>query len=105
MPEEMDGFENRIEFVLPPSYRDFLHLFGAGELAGWFDIDDLKCLEKRITTWPKASRDFDFAEPERMSRLVFFSETHDEKERYAWDPQDHTPRKPGEFRVHLWRKG
>jgi hypothetical protein len=110
----LDAFEARAGVKLPPSYRDFVQLFGPGQLAGWFTIaaplgaarQEAEHLKWADLEWWRdywqglATEHRPWVDPAKMRRLVFFSE-EESGPWFAWDPQDQTPGQPGEYRVHL----
>ena len=112
--QTLDDFGAWAGFKLPPSYRDFVLLFGPGELAGWYRILAPVGLKKARqdlaafhSDWLKETRRHDFGQwwhnPERMKRVVFFCDTFG-AEYFAWDPQDSSRTEPEEYRVHLHYK-
>jgi hypothetical protein len=111
--ELLDGFEARTAFKLPPSYREFASLFGGGELAGWFtifsplgafkpkaDYLNWRDLKWHHDKWQKVVQDRShvWQDPERLGRMVFFCEAFSGPF-FGWDPEDRTPKEPGEYRV------
>ncbi len=109
---QLDRFEAEYEFKLPKSYREFVKLFGAGMLDGYFRIYspahggrvetlDLAAELEEFRTdglelfqgeFPKY-RDF-------IARMIMFSSTIN-GETVVWDPTEVTNRRNCEYKIYV----
>lgn len=109
----LDRFETRSKVRLPKSYREFMLVFGPGELAQGFriaapgyrslgDTVDLDLMNKEgPRNYFAAGCDVD--DPKQVNRMVFFCFTI-ANEYVGWDPQDTTDVRKREYGIYvLWR--
>lgn len=101
--QQLDQFELVADFKLPKSYRDFIRVFGAGELAceykimapGYLNptgsqgvpVYDLQSFNDSTKNQFDTTFLSFFSDPEKIQRLVYFCATGTGNI-IGWDPQD-----------------
>ena len=107
----LDQFEREHGSVLPASYREFVKVFGAGELGGFFRIKApgypprgdaaLARFNRRTHTNEEADAGLARQPVERFRGMVYFASVNG-GEVVAWDTADVRCDRPREYGVYLW---
>ena len=107
----LDEFEEKWDFQLPVSYREFVLLFGSGEIAEWFNIyapgyrkPRRKDLGHFIRTFRKLFSERRvrrrWESPDRILRLIQFCDTHG-GDYIGWDPEDVRDSAKHEYGIYI----
>jgi internalin A len=110
--EQIDAFEAAYSFKLPPSYRAFLQVFGAGEVNFMFriaapggpehyNLEAMNAEARGLVTYH--GYDFvtdEYAGLEPITRMVIFCEW--DSDRWGWDPQEQRDPGRGEYAIRHW---
>jgi hypothetical protein len=107
----LDQFEHEHGTVLPASYREFIKVFGAGELGGFFRIKSpgypaggdaaLAGFNQRMHTDEEADAAMAKQRVQRLRGMVYFASVSG-GEVVAWDTADVRCDRPREYGVYLW---
>jgi hypothetical protein len=107
----LDQFEREHASVLPASYREFIKVFGAGELGGFFRIKSpgypaggdaaLAGFNQRMHTDEEADAAMAKQPVQRFRGMVFFASVNG-GEVVAWDTGDVRCDRPLEYGIYLW---
>jgi hypothetical protein len=125
-PSDLVAFEKQFCITLPNRYKQFILVFGAGELnvvAGEEDNALVNTFRFLSSNCPDGSYDmiaFNAAfqvrcqkdpvflsrldNPNLISRLVFFA-TNDSGDYFGWDPEERSSSRPLEYSIHWWPRG
>jgi hypothetical protein len=109
---ELDAFECEINSPLPPSYREFILMFGPGELAQEFMIFAPICPGNKHFDMRKFNNHFrqafdkcevlqnSYKEPQLIRRLVFFGRNIG-NDYFGWDPEETAKKANPEYQIHF----
>jgi len=119
----LDAYEQRTGFRMPIAYREFIKVFGPGELAGvhtirapgyrltghgeyirWFnsEIDFDGCKDNRVYRTVEETAEI-YEEPERITRLIYFA-SNISGDDYGWDPEDLRDPASREYEIYIVRR-
>jgi hypothetical protein len=111
----LDDYEVRSGFRLPVGYREFIQVFGPGELGDGYKI---RAPGYRLTGQGQDARVFNFQvdldefnahpdwshrkfkEPDQIMRLVYFADDSN-GDLYGWDPQYIRSHEPTEYAIYV----